>query len=98
MCGEDSIGFNEDMEIPDSGGFTCGEIAELARHVVDDDFCEAHVSLLAGECCSVPPPPTDAPIFVLNLPKMTAVSAAAQQHHSHVVVSVLVVAGWVWMW
>ena len=51
---------NENVEIPDSNGLTCGLAAELAQYVVDQQFCEESVSVIGGECCE-PLPPTSAP-------------------------------------
>jgi hypothetical protein len=53
LCGEDLILVNENAGF--AGGVTCAIIEELARHVVDDSFCEMQVGMMRGECCAVPP-------------------------------------------
>jgi hypothetical protein len=60
LCPDGYVVANENVEIPDSNGVTCGLAAELAQYIVDQQFCEESVSVLGGECCK-PAPPTSAP-------------------------------------
>jgi hypothetical protein len=60
LCPDGYVVANENVEIPDSNGLTCGLAAELAEYVVDQQFCDESVSVIGSECCK-PAPPTSAP-------------------------------------
>jgi hypothetical protein len=61
LCPDGYVVANENVEIPDSNGLTCGLVVELVPYAVDPQFCEEFVSVISGECCK-PAPPTSAPV------------------------------------
>jgi hypothetical protein len=60
LCPDGYVVANENVEIPDWNGLTCGLAAELAEYVIDQQFCDEAVSVIGSECCK-PAPPTSAP-------------------------------------
>jgi hypothetical protein len=73
LCREGKILINENVEIPDTTGMTCGDAAEYALHVLHLGYCEEIVDMLSGECCALAPAETGR-----GFPEVFVVSVASK--------------------
>jgi hypothetical protein len=92
LCGEGMTLTNENVEIPDTGGMTCGDADEYARHVLDTGYCEAILAVLSSECCALAPAKTGR-----RWPEVFVVSPASTRAVSAVNCLLILVIGIIWM-
>ena len=92
---------NSDLSIPDVDGLTCGKIAEIAPHVVDDIYCMSDIEILRGDCCSVeyhspPESTTEDDAISFDLPQYVLQSSGISHHDVTLLVWILVPVFAIW--